>query len=267
MPTVSRIHKSAIIDSQAQLADDVEIGPNCVIEGAVTIGAGTRLIGHVWLIGPLTLGRSNLLYPNVSLGFEPQSRRYVPGTGSGVRIGDDNVLREGVTIHRATGDTPTTVGNGSMLMCNSHLGHDAVIGERCTLANGALLAGHVTLGDDVMMGGISAVHQFCRMGRLSMISGGSITVQDVPPFCTVYNTSAVGSLNIVGLRRAGYRQHIPNLNRAFDILFKQRHTLPNTAGQIERDLAHDPLCAEFAAFLRTSKRGITHYEHAGDAEA
>ncbi len=210
-----KIHRTAIVDPQAQLADDVEIGPNCTIQGSVSIGPGTRLIGNVWLIGPLALGAGNVLYPNVCLGFEPQHYKYVPGTGAGIAIGDNNILREGVTIHGATGGRPTTVGNHNMLMVNTHLGHDAVVHDHCTLANGALLAGHVTLFDGVILGGNAVIHQFCRLGRLSIMSGAVGVVQDVPPFCTVYEMREVGSLNIVGLRRAGYRDSIPKLKRSF----------------------------------------------------
>jgi UDP-N-acetylglucosamine acyltransferase len=261
-----KIHRTASIDPQAQLADDVEIGPFCTIQGNVRIDVGTRIIGNAWLVGPLIIGKNNILYPNVSLGFEPQHHKYIPGTGAGVAIGDNNILREGVTIHRATGDRPTTVGDNNMLMCNAHLGHDAVIGSDCVLANGALLAGHVTLFDAVTLGGNAAVHQFCRIGRLGMLSGGVVVTQDLPPFCTVYNMRAVGSLNVIGLRRAGYRANIPNLKTAFKILYQSRHTAPNAADRIEEELGDDLLCAELVAFLRTTKRGITRYSSSYQSE-
>lgn len=256
-----KVHRSSTVDSQAQLADDVDIGPNCVVQGAVRIGAGTRLIGNVWLIGPLSIGNNNLIYPNACIGFEPQHLKYVPGTGAGIVIGDRNILREGVTIHRAYHEEhPTTLGNNNLLMCNSHMGHDAIVGDNCTLANGSLLGGHVTVLDNVTLGGNCGVHQFCRIGRLAMVSGVIAVTQDVPPFCIAYDTRIVGSLNIVGLRRAGYREHIPNLKRAFEILYQSRHTLPNAAKRIEKELSGDPLCLEFAEFVQTSKRGITWYK-------
>lgn len=258
---MARIHPTALVHPEAQLADDVEIGPYCIIDSPnVKIGAGTRLIAHVHLTGPTTIGQNNLLYPNVAIGFEPQDRKFKPGQETvGVLIGNNNILREGVTIHCATSTHPTTVGNGNMLMCYSHLGHDARIGDDCALANGALLAGHVEMGDRVMVGGCGVIHQFCRVGRLSMLSGVAGIVQDLPPFCVAYATRIVESLNIVGLRRAGYRQNIPNLKRAFEILYRSRHTVPNAADKIEQELGHDPLCQEWVDFLRATKRGITPY--------
>jgi UDP-N-acetylglucosamine acyltransferase len=262
---VPKIHKTSSVDSRVQLADDVEIGPNCVIEGAVKLGPGTRLLGHVWLVGPLTVGAYNVFYPNCCVGFDPQHRRYVPGSGAGVAIGNQNIFREGVTIHGATGAQPTTVGNQNYLMCNSHLGHDAIVGDDCTFANGALIGGHVTIANSAFFGGNCAVHQFCRIGRLAILSGGVVVVSDVPPFCMVQLTRTVGGLNIVGLRRSGYREHIKNLKRLFEIFFLSQHTTPVALEQIDRELSHDPLCAEFADFVRQTKRGIARYGGGIDA--
>jgi UDP-N-acetylglucosamine acyltransferase len=255
-----RIHPTSIIDPRASLADDVEIGPGCVIDGPVTLGPGNRLIGHVYLVGPLTVGQNNVFYPHACIGFDPQHRQFDPkAPNGGVVIGYRNVFREGCTIHRSTGEKPTTIGNDNYLMCNTHAGHDAVIGNACTLANGALLAGHVVLEDNVVLGGNAAIHQFCRIGRLAMISGLVAIAQDVPPFCTAYDFRQVESLNLVGLRRAGYRQHIPALQEAFRILYLSRHTRTRAVELIEANLGHDPLCAEFVRFLRATKRGITGY--------
>ncbi|HEY1685828.1 MAG TPA: acyl-ACP--UDP-N-acetylglucosamine O-acyltransferase [Tepidisphaeraceae bacterium] len=258
---MAKIHPTALVHPQAHLADDVEIGPYCIIDSPdITIGPGNCLIAHVHLTGNVTIGAENIFYPNVVIGFEPQDRKFARGQKSvGVRIGDKNILREGVTIHLATQSRPTTLGNRNYLMCNAHLGHDAQVGNDCTLANAALLAGHVELADNVTIGGVAGVHQFCRVGRLSMLSGGAGIVQDLPPFCTCYTTRLVESLNIVALRRSGYRENIPNLKRAFDILYRDRHTIPIAAGLIERELGHDPLCQELVTFIRSTKRGITPY--------
>lgn len=266
------IHPTAVVHPEATLADDVWVGPNCVIDSPeVRLGPGTRLIAGVYLTGPVTIGAGNTLYPNVAIGFEPQDRKFDPARGGGgaggVVIGDRNVLREGVTIHRATGSRPTRVGSDNLLMCNAHLGHDAEVSDNCVLANGTLLAGHVKVEPNVITGGNAVVHQFCRLGRLSMLSGVAGVGQDLPPFCTAYNTRTVGSLNIVGLRRAGYREHIPNLKRAFEILYLSRHTTPHAADLIERELGGDPLCAELAAFVRSTRRGITPYVRPAEAEA
>jgi UDP-N-acetylglucosamine acyltransferase len=253
-----RIHPSSLVDSQVQLADDVEIGPFCVIRGPVSIGAGTRLIGNVYITGPVKLGRGNLIYPFTSLGMEPQYRKYAPREQDpGVIIGDNNVLREGFSVHRGISAAPTTIGNDNYLMCYSHVGHDAVVGNFCTFANSVALAGHVLVQDQVTIGGNTVIHQFARLGRLCMLSGSIGVSQDVPPFCMAYNMRQVESLNLVGLRRAGCRDHIDNLREAFRILYQRGHTSRNAAELIDQQLGHDPLCRELAEFVRQSKRGIT----------
>jgi UDP-N-acetylglucosamine acyltransferase len=150
-------------------------------------------------------------------------------------------------------------------MVNTHAGHDCVIGNDCTLANGALLAGHVELADRVTLGGNAVVHQFCRLGRLSMISGGAGTVQDVPPFCVIYTIRWVGSLNLVGLRRSGLSGSIDAIKAAFDILYCRRLPNKRAAETIDAECGHDPNCAEFAAFVRSTRRGVTPYLRAGRA--
>jgi UDP-N-acetylglucosamine acyltransferase len=256
--TMPQVHPTAIVDSRAELSDGVTVGPWCVIEGAVKIGTGTRLLHRVTLKGPLTIGARNVFYPNACVGYEPQDRKFDPQhEGAGVVIGDDNLFREGVTVHRATKARPTTIGNRNYLMVNSHVGHDDLLHDDITLANGVLLAGHVEIADRVTIGGNAAVHQFCRIGRLSMISGVIGVPQDVPPFVTVYGTRLVGSLNLVGLRRSGYRENIRPLRQAFGLLYRQGHTVHNAAALITQQLGADPLCAEFAAFIGGTKRGIT----------
>src|SRR5258705_8426436 len=137
-----RIHPSSIVDPRATLADDVEIGPSCVIEGEVTVGSGTRLIGHVWLRGPLTLGRENVIYPGAYLGFNAQHRKHAEDAATaGVVIGDHNVIREHVTVHASTGTVPTSMRDRNYLMAGSHVGHDATLGNDCTLVNNAAVGG------------------------------------------------------------------------------------------------------------------------------
>lgn len=259
------IHPTAIVDPRARIAPGVKIGPWCRITGDVTLGDNCVLHERVTLQGPLTFGARNVLYPQVAVGLEPQDRKFNPTTaGVGVLIGDDNIFREGVTIHRATGAHPTTLGHRNYLMANSHLGHDVRVGNDCTFANGVLIAGHAVIHDSVTFGGNAAVHQFCHIGRLVMFSGVAAVTQDVPPFCTVFSTRFIGSLNTVGLRRAGYRDHLENLQEAFDLFFLGN--LPNRAAleRIEKRVGLDPLCKEFIDFIRTTlnrdkKRGITPY--------
>ncbi len=218
---VTAIAASSTVDPQAELAEGVEVGPNCVIQGRVAIEGGTRLIGNVYLQGPMTVGPGNTFYPFTCIGFSPQDHTFDPKTdGPGTAIGRGNTFREGVTIHRGT-KRATTIGDDNYFMVNSHLAHDCLVSARCTLVNGALIAGHVEMQDDAIIGGNAVVHQFCRVGRLSMISGQRGIVQDLPPFCLCYMPRRVTSLNLIGLRRAGLRDHIRPLKQAFEILYRQ----------------------------------------------
>lgn len=256
---MANVHSSSFVDPQAQLADDVQIGPWCSIVGDVRIGPGCIIMERVSLKGPLTIGAHNVIYPNCCIGLEPQDRKFDPHTpGAGTILGDHNVLREGVTIHRATQSVPTTLGNYNMLMANSHLAHDCIVGNYCTFANSCLLAGHTIVSDQVIMSGHTGSHQFCRIGRMAMVSGNIATFEDIPPFCVMAAPRAITGLNLVGLRRAGLREHINPLKQAFDIFFRQHHTRPVAVAMLEEQLAGDPLCVEFTDFVRQpSRRGIT----------
>jgi len=259
-----QIHPTAIVDKQAELADDVEIGPHCVISGPVVIGSGCRLIGNVYLQNRVTLGQHNTLYPFACIGFDPQDRKF-DGRPSGVQIGDNNILRECVTIHRSMStDRPTTIGHSNMLMNNVHIGHDVTIGHHCTLVSGALVGGHATLQDQAYVGGNAAVHQFCTMGRLSLIGGLRGAIKDLPPFtiCAGYNN--VIGINLVGLRRAGMSNDaIGQVKKAFQILYLSKHTNPVAAGLIEEEAAKQgpgaDLLMEMARFVRHSTRGLCPY--------
>jgi len=257
---VPTIHPSATIDPQVQLADDVVVGRECIIEGPVTIGPGTRLLARVWLKGPLTIGCGNVIYPNTFIGFEPQDLKFDPTVaGAGTVIGDHNIIREASTIHRATKDRPTSLGSHCYLMVNAHVGHDCQVADHVILCNGMLLAGHAEVGDGAILSGNAVVHQFCRVGRLAMLAGAQGVTKDVPPFCIVYSTRRVSMLNLVGLRRAGLRQHIKPLMQAFDICYKRGMPNSKAARIIEDELGDDPLCRQFAHFVRDTRRGITPY--------
>jgi UDP-N-acetylglucosamine acyltransferase len=258
------IHPTAILGPGVRLADGVDIGPGCVLDtrlGPITLGQGCRLVAAVYLQGPLTLGHRNTLYPGACLGFAPQDLSFDPDTaGPGTRIGDDNTFREGVTVHRATApDTPTSLGDRNTLMANSHVGHDCQLASDIVLANGALLAGHVRMADRVFVGGNATLHQFITVGRLAMFSGLSGVGHDFPPFCTCYTPRAVGSLNIVGLRRAGYRDHIKPLKHAFKLFFEADATNQTAVRRCREQLDPDPLVTEFLDFIEHAKRGIPPY--------
>jgi len=261
------IHPTAIVDPDVRLGDDVYIGPGCTLRGKVTIGPGGQLHGFSYLHGPLTIGRNVRIYPYACIGFAPQHRGYNPAVdGAGIIIGDDNFFREGVTVNRAFADDPTRIGDRVYCMANSHVGHDAVLGNDITLVQGAVVGGHAQIGDAVMLGGNSGIHQFARVGRLGLIAGGVGAPRDVPPFCVYHHTNRISGLNVVGLRRAGYRAHIKALQRAFELLFRSGLSNATAASRIERELGEDPLCLEFARFIPGTKRGICRTTAATDDE-
>lgn len=254
---MAQIHPTSIVDDQARLASDVQVGPFCVIQGQVTLEAGCRLVSHVHLKGPMAVGENNIFYPQVCMGFSPQSRREDPTlVKGGIKIGKDNIFREGVTIHRASTAIPTTLADDNFLMAYSHLGHDVMMGSHNTIANTSLIAGHVHIADHVNIGGTGGVHQFCRVGRLAMISGTMGITRDLPPFITVHQPVGALSLNIIGLRRAGYNEHIPAIKKAFKILFREHHTNPLAVKLIRENCGNDPLAMEIADFVDQSERGI-----------
>jgi UDP-N-acetylglucosamine acyltransferase len=264
---MSLIHPTAFIDPQARLHETVEVGPYSVIKGPVVIGPGCKIQERVSIRGPVTIGENNLFFPNTCIGFEPQDRKFdAAKPGPGVVIANNNIIREGASIHGATGKVPTTIGNNNLLLANSHIGHDTIIGDNCSLINGALLAGHVRIMDNVTVSGNACVHQFCRIGRLAMISGLAGVTQDVPPFCTVYRIRRVSSLNLVGLRRNGYRDSVEPLTVAFKIFFKQRFIMTRSLDIIMEKCGHDPLCREFVDFIRETKRGITGYGYSEEPD-
>lgn len=202
---MAQVHPSAIVDSAAELAADVIVGPMTVIDGDVRIGVGTVIVGQAWIQGPITIGAENRILPGARLGFAPQSVSYDPAhPGEGVVIGDANIFREGVSVHRAmTDEGPTRIGSHNYFMTNSHVGHDVQLADRCILATGAALGGHVVVADRVNIGGNSAVHQFARVGEGAMLSGGVGASLDIPPWFMLTAINVCGSLNLVGMRRSG----------------------------------------------------------------
>ncbi len=204
MPKISPL---AVIDPQARLADDVEVGPFCVVGANVSIGAGTRLLNNVTVIGHTTLGAGNILFPNCVIGAPPQDLKY-KGEPTQVVIGDHNHLREAVTIHRGTagGGGITRLGDHNLLMVNVHVGHDGQLGNHLVLANNVMLAGHVHIGDRVsMMGGVG-LHHYVTVGELAYVAGYARIRRDVPPFVKVDDGDRVRAANSVGLARNGYGQ-------------------------------------------------------------
>lgn len=251
------IHPTAIIDGDVQLADDVVVGPYCILNGKIRIGPGSTLVASVHLNGPLWMGAKNVCYPGACIGFAPQDLSFAPSSdGAGVVVGDGNTFREHVTIHRATKEKPTTIGNANYFMASSHAGHDAIVGNNNILANSVLLAGHVHLADRIVIGGATSIHQFVRIGRNCMLSGGSGTSCDIPPFFLLRDVNATGGLNIIGLRRAGFgRETIDHIRWAYHQLYRDGSS-PKQGVHRLAERAHVPEVKEMMDFILAAKRPI-----------
>jgi UDP-N-acetylglucosamine acyltransferase len=203
------------------------------------------------------MGRHNVVYTGCVLGERPQHLKFSdPPTG--VAIGDHNIFREHVTVHRGTSQSgKTVIGSHNFFMAGSHVAHDSHIGDRCILANNALVGGHCVLEDNVYLSGNTAVHQFARIGRLAMLSGCSATSKDIPPFVIQQGINCVCGINVVGMHRAGLdHDQINAVRRAFQVLFHEGNVLPNAIAQVEAELSGFPAVAEMVAFIRSSTRGV-----------
>ncbi|HKQ71505.1 MAG TPA: acyl-ACP--UDP-N-acetylglucosamine O-acyltransferase [Polyangiaceae bacterium] len=249
------IHPSAQVSPRAKLHADVEIGPLCVVGDDVEIGRGTRLIASCVVLGHCRIGEGNIIFPYAVIGAEPQDRSH-EGEVTSLVIGDRNVFREHVTVHRGTlkEEGTTRVGSDCLLMVGTHVAHDAVIGDAVTLANGTMLAGHVKVESRVTTGGRAAVAPFVRLGEGSFIAAGAMVEIDVPPFTIVAGDRArVRALNRVGLRRQG----VPDvsrraLGRAFRVLFGNSAPRSESLRAVQTELAHDPYVSKLVTFLSRS---------------
>lgn len=257
---MSLIHPTAVISSEAKLGEGVRVGAFAIIEGAVTVGEGCVIHPFARLAGPLTLGARNVVHSHAVLGEWPQDRKF-NGDFSETVIGDDNIFREGVTIHRGTGlNTKTVIGSRNFFMVNSHVGHNCVVGNDVTLVNGALLAGHVKVFDRAIIGANCAIHQFCRVGRLAMVSNISGQSVEFPPFCISMRINSVQQLNLVGLRRSGVpRANIDALRTMFRLLFRRGKLLKTAIAELPPEIAGVPEVKEFCEFCLTAKRGVARY--------
>ncbi len=253
-----KIHPTAIIAPDAKIDPSTVIGPYTIIGPRVTIGKN-NYIGPFCLIENTVMGDNNELIAHATVGVKPQDLSYDDSVQSMVHIGNGNKIRECVTIHRSTNvDVPTVVGNECLLMANSHVAHDCCLGNNIILANSTGIAGHVHLADRVITSGCVGVHQFVRVGKLAMLSGGAMVPLDIPPYCTAQGGRArLVGLNVVGMRRAGMnREEIMAVKRAFKVLFRSKLLLKDAIAQLE---AEHPLPAvqEMLDFCKESKRGIT----------
>ena len=256
----TKIHPTAVIDPACEIGEGCDIGPFCVLTGKVVLGENVRLVSHVTMQGPVTVGNGSIFYPGSAIGFPPQDLKFKLGHATaGVVIGADNMIREGVTIHASTKpDIPTRTGDRCFLMALSHMGHDACIGNDVTMVNAVLLAGHVKVADKVTLGGNAAVHQFCRIGRLAFVGGLVAMSMDVPPFCISGARNTIHGLNVVGLRRNGVdRKDITNLRRAFRDVFRARLPRPEMVALLKEIAKESPIVNEWVEFVEaTGTRSI-----------
>ncbi len=253
------IHKTAIISPKADIDDGVQIGPYCVIGDNVVIKKGTRLIAHVVVEGRTEIGENCIIYPFASLGLSPQDLKY-KNEPTGLKIGKNNIIRESVTIHRASvgGDELTVIGDSNFLMAYVHIAHDCKIGNSVVMANAATLAGHVTVDDYAFIGGLVAVHQFTRIGAYAMIGGFSGVGQDIPPYTMASGARAkLYGLNVVGLKRRGFSEEsINNLKKTYKILFREKNTLKDALKKIKSEIPQTKEVKYLIEFIEKNKRGI-----------
>ncbi|AFZ44643.1 acyl-(acyl-carrier-protein)--UDP-N-acetylglucosamine O-acyltransferase [Halothece sp. PCC 7418] len=252
----SLIHPTAVISDRAEIAPNVKIGAYAVIGDNVKIGAETTIGSHVVIEGPTEIGANNRIFPGAVIGLEPQDLKY-QGANSWVKIGDDNLIREYVTINRATGEGEITeVGNHTLLMACVHVAHNCVIGDGVVIANNVALAGHVHIEEKATIGGVLGIHQFVHIGKLAMVGGMSRIDRDVPPYTLVAgNPARVRSLNLIGLKRRGYTsEEITELKKAFRLLYRSRYRLEEALVQLECLSDSEPL-QHLHHFLQASRSG------------
>jgi UDP-N-acetylglucosamine acyltransferase len=253
------IHPTAVIDKHAELDSSVEVGPYAVIGPKVKIGARTRVGPHAVIEGDTTIGEGNVVFQFAAVGAIPQDLKYA-GEATRLVIGNSNQIREFATVHIGTagGGGVTRVGNGCLLMANSHVAHDVQLGDGCILANSVALAGHVQVEDHVIFGGLAAVHQFTRIGRLAFVSGGAMVTQDVPPYVTVQGDRAeVVGINTVGLTRAHFDEHAQTrVKSAFKILYRSKLGFREAIAHVRAEHGGHAEIDHLVAFLENSERGV-----------
>jgi UDP-N-acetylglucosamine acyltransferase len=255
------IHPTAIIDSKAEISEGVEIGPYSVIEKNVLIGEGTKIGPHVVIREGTYIGKQCQISQFASIGEAPQSVGY-KGEKTSLQIGDHNIIREFVTLHRGTikGGGKTVIGNENFLMAYSHVAHDCQIGNQVVMANGATLAGHILIEDFAIIGGLSAIHQFCRVGTYAIIGGITGVLLDIPPYTKAQGDRAkLFGLNTIGLKRANFSEETLNaLKKAYRIIFRSSLTLEKAMKRVvEDEISQTPEVQHFLQFIQCSKRGIT----------
>jgi UDP-N-acetylglucosamine acyltransferase len=253
------IHPSAVIDPKAEIEEGVAIGPFSIVKEGVRIKKGSKLISNVILEGDTEIGENCIIYPFTSIGLPPQDMKY-KGEKTGVKIGDNNIIREYITIHRASvgGDGFTIIGNNNFLMAYVHIAHDCKIGNGIAMANVATLAGHILVEDHAVIGGLVAIHQFTRIGAYAMVGGFSGVGQDIPPYMIAAGARAkLFGPNTIGLKRHGFSDETINeLKKAYKILFREKHTLKEAIKKVQQELPYTDEIKHLIEFIQANKRGI-----------
>lgn len=256
---MSKIHPTAIVDSRAELDRGVEIGPYSIIGPGVRIGRGTRVKAHVVIEGNTTIGEDNVIFQFATVGSVPQDLKY-KGEDSRLIIGDHNTIREFVSLNPGTsgGGMVTRVGSHNLLMMYCHIAHDCILGDYNVIANGATLAGHVTLDDYVIAGGLIGIHQFVKIGTGALIGAGSMVSKDVPPYCNATGDRAkLKGLNIEGMRRRGFKkEQIETIRRAYRIILQSGLTIKVALRKARKELPGAPEVERITTFIENSTRGI-----------
>jgi len=254
-----KIHKTAIVSDKAEFAEGVEIGPYTIITDKVKIGYGTKIGAHCLIEGNTVIGSSCEIFTGAVIGSQPQDLKY-KGENSTLEIGNNNIIREYCTFNTGTGEGgKTLVGSSNLFMAYSHVAHDCRVGDNCVIANNGTLAGHVTIEDKGIVGGLVAIHQFVTVGALSIIGGCSKVVQDIPPYSTCDGHPArVYGLNLIGLRRHGVsKDSIHKLDQAYRVLFNSGLSVKHALEKVEKEVE---LCDEvryLINFVKNSSRGIS----------
>jgi UDP-N-acetylglucosamine acyltransferase len=254
---MAKIHPTAIVDAQAEMGDDVTVGAYCIIKGRVQIGAGTVVQEHCHIHGHSVLGRGCRIGPAAYIGLDPQDLKY-KGAETSMIIGDDVVIRETASVHRSTisdAAHATRIGDRCFIMGSAHVGHDCTLAKDVVLANGVLLAGHVNIGERAFLGGGFALHQFCSIGRLSVVAGNEALSQDVPPFAAIRDRSLKG-YNAVGCRRAGFSQAALVAIRAAYTRLREHRQMTDAVAAIRAQVPLVPEVVEILDFIAASRRGI-----------
>lgn len=267
------IHPTAIIAEGAIIGEGTTIGPYSIVGAHVVLGKNNRVASHVVIEGHTQIGDGNTFYQFASVGAAPQDLKY-RGEPSELHIGDHNIIREYVTLQPGTegGGMLTTIGSRNLFMANTHVGHDSRVGNRCVVANGAALAGHVTVADGVIIGGLSGIHQFVKLGNVAMIGAGAMVAQDIPPYCMAQGDRAtIHGLNRVGLERnGGSREDLAVLREVYRVVFTpsagaEKARVFRDRVAYARTLVRDNARGiEFVEFLERSERGVAPHHRTGD---